>query len=76
MNRFHFSQLPLAARVAVGLAFYDTWWCLEEFVIDRHGIWKYLPGYVVGDPCIWDLLVAGTIVVFIWRASRSPKQAP
>ena len=70
MSEIRFNQLPLILRVAVGLVFYNTWWLLEEFVIDRYGIWKSMPGYRVGDPCIWDAGVAAIIVLSIWRMSR------
>jgi hypothetical protein len=65
-----FRQLPLIVKIAVGLVFNNAWWSIEEFVIDRHGLWKYMPYYRVANPCIWDLAV-GTVTVFgLWRLSR------
>jgi hypothetical protein len=55
--------LPTIAKVAVGIAFYDAWWSIEEFVIDRYGLWRYMPYYSVSDPCVWDLAVALLIIV-------------
>ncbi len=64
-----FRQLPLIVKIAVGLVFNNAWWSIEEFVIDRHGLWKYMPYYRVANPCIWDLVV-GLITVFgLWRLS-------
>jgi hypothetical protein len=69
MERLSFSQLPLAARVAVGVAFLNAWVSFEEFIVDRHGLWRYMPFYKVGEFCVWDLAVTLGIGVAIWRAS-------
>jgi hypothetical protein len=63
-------QLPLRAKVAMGITFFNTWVLFEETVIDRHGLWRYMPFYKVGDPCVWDLFVAVVIASGIWWASR------
>jgi hypothetical protein len=65
-----FRRLPLIVKIAVGLVFYNAWWSIEEFVIDRHGLWKYMPYYRVADPCLWDLVVGLIIVFSLWRLSR------
>jgi len=70
MGTLSFAQLPVIAKVAVGIAFYDAWWSIEEFVIDRYGLWHYMPYYRVGDPCVWDLAVALLIAVGLWRLAR------
>ena len=72
MATMAFKQLPVIARVGIGIAFYDAWWSIEEFVIDRHGLWRYMPYYVVGDPCVWDLAVGLIIIAGLWRLSREP----
>jgi hypothetical protein len=73
MEALRFKQLPLVLKIAVGVVFYNAWWSIEEFVIDRHGLWKYMPYYKVADPCVWDLAVAVIISVAIWWASREGK---
>ncbi len=70
MNTMSFRQLPLIAKIAVGVVFYNAWWSIEEFVIDRHGLWKYMPYYRVADACLWDLVVGLIIVFSLWRLSR------
>jgi hypothetical protein len=70
METLTFKQLPLAVRIAVGIAFLNAWVLIEQLVIDRYGIWKYMPGYKVTDPCVWDLTVASIISIAIWRASK------
>ena len=74
MDKVTFGQLPLVSKVAIGLAFNNAWWSIEEFVIDRHGIWRYMPGYRVADPCVWDLAVALITIFGLWWLSRSPDE--
>jgi hypothetical protein len=69
METLEFKQLPLAVRIAVGVVFFNAWWSIEEFVINRSGLWKYMPYYKVDQGCLWDLAVAVIISVAIWRAS-------
>ncbi|HEY1264234.1 MAG TPA: hypothetical protein VGF06_11980 [Terriglobales bacterium] len=69
MKTLAFKQLPLAVKIAVGVVFLNAWVSIEQLVIDRYGLWKYMPGYKVTDPCVWDLAVAIIISVAIWRAS-------
>ena len=73
MQSLSFHQLPLAVKIAVGVVFNNAWWSIEEFVIDRNGIWKYMPYYRVANGCVWDLTVALSTVFLIWRASRPGK---
>lgn len=70
MDTLKFRQLPVAVKVAVGIVFMNAWVLIEQLVIDRYGIWKYMPHYKVTDPCVWDLAVALIISVAVWRASR------
>ena len=69
METLRFKQLPLVVKIAVGLVFLNAWVLIEQLVIDRYGIWKYMPYYKVTDPCVWDLAVATIIAITIWRAS-------
>ncbi len=70
MDTISFRQLPPIAKIAVGAVFFNAWISIEEFVIDRHGLWKYMPYYRVADPCLWDLAVSLIIVFSLWRLSR------
>lgn len=69
MKRVHFAELPWTVRVVLGLATFNLWWSFEEFVIDRFGIWRYLPDYKFGRLCVWDLTVAMGISAAIWLLS-------
>ena len=69
MRTLEFKQLPLSVKIAVGIAFLEAWVSIEQLVIDRYGLWKYMPYYKVTDACVWDLAVAVIISLTIWRAS-------
>ena len=70
MGTMPFQQLPLVVKIAIWLVFNNAWWSIEEFVIDRRGLWRYMPYYRVGNGCVWDLAVALITGLAIWRASR------
>ena len=74
MTTLSFRQLPLTAKIAVGIAFSNAWWSIEEFVIDRSNVWRYMPDYRVGKVCVWDLSVAVLTVIGLWWLSR-PREA-
>ena len=75
MRTLAFRQLPLAVKIVVGVAINNAWWSIEEFVINRSEVWKYMPYYKVDDACVWDLGVAVITTLAIWRASRGRKIA-
>jgi len=46
--------LPLIAKIAIAMTFLNVWVIFEETVVDRHGLWRYMPFYRVGLFCVWD----------------------
>ena len=74
MQRVGFGDLPWVVRLVLGLAAFNLWWSFEEFVIDRFGIWRYLPDYKFGRLCVWDLTVATVIAVMVWWLSSRKEQ--
>ena len=76
METLAFKQLPVAVKIAIWVVFNNAWWSIEEFVIDRDGLWKYMPYYRVGNGCVWDLAVALIIGFAIWHASRPSSSHP
>jgi hypothetical protein len=70
MKNLSFAELPWLMRIVCGLALFNMWWSIEEFVIDRFGVWRFLPDYKVGQLCIWDLTVAVGISIMICLLSR------
>jgi hypothetical protein len=70
MNKISFSPLPFLVKAAVFLTLLNAWVLFEEVVIDRQGLWRYLPFYKVGVFCPWDLaaiLLTGA-GVFWWSS--------
>jgi hypothetical protein len=60
-----FARLPFMVKLAVGLAFMNSWVIFEDDVVDKIGLWRFMPFYRVGLPCVWDLTVAVAIVVWL-----------
>jgi len=66
---------PRIIRVATWLALLNSWVLFEEIVVDREGLWKYMPFYRVGRFCPWDVAAVIVISVVVWRAFR-PRLRP
>ena len=75
MGALSFRELPLIVKVAVGVAFLNSWVLFEEIVVDRQGLWRYMPFYRVGDLCVWDLTVGLLIFIGLWRLSSRGGEA-
>jgi hypothetical protein len=69
MKKLRFGDLPLLVRFAVGVAFFTSWEVFEETIVDRYGLWRFMPRCRVGDPCLWDLGAALVICVGLVAAS-------
>jgi hypothetical protein len=42
----------------------------EETVVDRYGLWEYMPYYRVGRLCSWDIGAMVLIGFMVWRVFR------
>jgi hypothetical protein len=51
MAKTSLSEQPLVVRAAVFVTFFNSWVMFEEFVIERVGLWHYMPLYRVGMFC-------------------------
>lgn len=69
--------LPLIAKIAIAITFINTWVLFEETVVDRHGLWRYMPFYRVGLFCIWDAAVlAVTLLIFLVSVRPFRRRSP
>lgn len=68
-------QVPGLFKFGLGLTFFNTWVLFEETIVDRHGLWAYMPYYRVGHLCAWDIGAAALIGVFVWRVVRRRRSA-
>ena len=70
MGTVTFRQLPMIAKVAVGIAFLEAWVSLEQLVIEPTGLWHYMPFYRVGGFCVYDFTVTLLVVAGLWLLSQ------
>jgi hypothetical protein len=69
-------RLPLVVKVAVALTFFNSWVLFEETVVDRRGLWQYMPFYKVGAFCAWDAAALLVIIPTVWYAFRRWRRRP
>src|SRR5881396_3461063 len=71
MNKSTTPPLPLIAKIAIAMTFINTWVIFEETIVDRHGLWRYMPYYRVGLFCVWDAAVlAVTLLLLLLSVAR------
>ena len=61
-----FREMPVSIQVGFGLTLLNTWVLFEEVIVDRTGLHELMPGYRVGDACIWDAGALVVIVALVW----------
>jgi hypothetical protein len=59
------TPLALITRIAIALTFLNSWVIFEETVVDRHGLWRYMPFYKVGLFCVWDAAVLAVTLLLL-----------
>jgi hypothetical protein len=57
------ARVPGIVKAAVVVTFFNTWVLFEETVVDRYGLWEYMPYYRVAKLCSWDI---GALALIIW----------
>lgn len=63
---------PRIVKAAVVLTFFNTWVLFEETVVDRYGVWEYMPYYRVARLCAWDI---GALALIVWITARAFREA-
>lgn len=71
MQAVEFRSLPLLVRVATMMSFFMLWVLIEELVVDRHRLDRFLPLYRVGNLCPYDLGVALFLLIAWLRLNRA-----
>ena len=59
------APLPLIVKIGIAMTFVNTWVIVEETVVDRHGLWRYMPFYRVGLFCVWDAAVLAVTLLLL-----------
>ena len=78
MSKVTFRELPILVKAAVFVSFSTAWVMFEELVIDRYGLWRFLPFYEFGRFCAWDvsaLVVIGSGLAWAALSPRSDRAA-
>lgn len=57
------ARVPGIVKAAVVVTFFNTWVLFEETIVDRYGLWQYMPYYRVAKLCSWDI---GALALIIW----------
>lgn len=57
MQKIAFAALPRLVQFTSLATIFIGWVLIAEFVIDRHGLDRFLPLYRVGNLCPYDLAV-------------------
>ena len=70
MNKSTTPPLPLIAKIAIAITFINAWVIFEETVVDRHGLWRYMPFYRVGLFCVWDAAVFAVTLLLLLVSVR------
>src|SRR5436190_9718760 len=63
-------RLPVIAKIAIAMTFINAWVIFEETVVDRHGLWRYMPYYRVGLFCVWDAAVLAVTLLLLLVSVR------
>ncbi len=77
MSKVPFKDLRFLVKAAVFVGFYLAWIMFEELVIDRTGLWRFMPLYKVGLFCVWDvfaLVILGSGLVWFSLSPRSERK--
>jgi hypothetical protein len=67
--------LPLIVKIAIAMTAINSWVIFEEVVVDRHGLWRYMPFYRVGLFCAWDFSVLTVILLIVLLSIASFRSA-
>lgn len=59
-------SIELVIKITLAVTLFNTWVIIEETIIDRHKLWRYLPFYKIGNICVWDFIMAAAIIAFVW----------
>jgi hypothetical protein len=68
------SRLPLIAKIAIALMALNAWGIFEETIVDRHGLWRYMPFYRVGLFCVWDAAFLAVTLLLLFASVRRSRR--
>ena len=76
MQQIPFRSLPTLAKFGIGAGILFVWALFEREIIERFGIYQYMPLYRVDGICAWDILAIAVIYgSFIYLSRRPSSEA-
>ena len=70
MSRLGFHRMPWIVVLVSGITLFNSWVLFAELVVDRYGLWRFLPLYRRGDLCLYEPLVAVMIAAGLYGLTR------
>jgi hypothetical protein len=70
VDKIRFAQLPPSVKIATAFTFFNSFVLFEELVIDRGGLYPYLPFYRFQRFCAWDVAAIVLISTVIFGAGH------
>jgi hypothetical protein len=70
VEKIRFVQLPLSVKIAMAFTYFNSFVLFEEIVIDRGGLYRYLPLYRFQRFCAWDVAAIALISIVIFGAGH------
>ena len=64
----------MIAKIAIALTALNTWVIFEETIVDRHGLWRYMPFYRVGLFCVWDAAFLAVVLLLLFASIRRSRR--
>ena len=65
-----FREMPVSIQIGFGLTLLNTWVLFEETVVDRTALARLMPGYSIGNACVWDAGAVVVVLALIWVLRR------
>jgi hypothetical protein len=72
MRQIQFGSLPTLAKFGIGAGLLFVWSIFEREVIERFGLYQYMPLYRVDGICAWDIAAIIVIYASFVYLSRRP----
>jgi hypothetical protein len=64
--------VPGIVKATVIVTFFNTWVLFDETIVDRYGLWEYMPYYRVATLRAWDI---GALALITWVTFRMLRRA-
>lgn len=70
MSNLKFRDMPWSIKLVTGVAWACAWLLFEDDIVEKGGLWHYMPFYKIAEACIWDAAVLSLIVACLYLFGR------